>query len=335
MNKKNYLSSKGRIVFYCIIIAIISRLILPNSSYCQETRNLAELLGYPKDSKLLIIHADDMGLAHSVNTACIEAFKEGGITSGSIMVPCPWALEISDYIKGHPKTDAGIHLTLTAEWKLYKWDGVSSSDQISSLFDSNGYFYPSVEELARSVRPEEATMEMKAQIDKIIRSGIHPTHIDTHMGSVLATPELVKSYLALSDEYNLPILFPRSYTSWFPAETAEMLNSKIFLIDNLFMLDPGMIEGNWIDPYKKALAEMKPGLNQIIVHLAVDNDEMREISIDHDDYGSSWRQKDLNMILSPEFKELINENNIILIGWKQISDVMKKQKEASNKTTIK
>ena len=145
------------------------------------------------------------------------------------------------------------------------------------------------------------------------------------MGSVLATPELVKSYLALSDEYNLPILFPRSYSSLFPPEIAEMLNSKVFLTDNLFMLEPGMIEGDWIDPYKKALADMKSGLNQIIVHLAIDDDEMRAISIDHDDYGALWRQKDLHMVLSQEFKDLIKENNIILIGWKQISDLMKKQ----------
>lgn len=292
--------------------------------YSQENKNLAELLGYPRDSKLLIIHADDMGLSHSVNTACLKAFDSGGISCGSIMVPCPWAFEMGNYVKGHPSMDVGIHLTLTAEWDLYKWDGVTPSDQISSLLDKDGYFYPSVGELGKSAKPEEAAKEMKAQIDKVISWGIKPTHIDTHMGSVLASPELIKIYLGLADEYNLPILFPRSYTSWFPPDVAKAVNSKIFLIDNLFMLEPGMIKGSWIDPYKKALNEMKPGLNEIIVHLSMDNDEMQAISTGHDDYGSAWRQNDLNMVLSDEFKQLIKANNIILIGWRQISELMKK-----------
>jgi len=335
MNKKNYLSPKGRIVFYSLLIAIFTGLILQNKSYCQETKNLAELLGFPKDSKLLIIHADDMGLAHSVNSACIGAFRERAITSGSIMAPCPWSFEISEYIAEHPGMDVGVHLTLTAEWNLYKWDGVSPSDRISSLLDPNGYFFPTVEKLAESVRADEAAREMKAQIEKVISLGVEPTHIDTHMGSVLATPDLVKIYLALSDEYNLPVLFPREYISWFTPEITGSLNSKVFILDNLFMLEPGMIKGNWIDPYKKAMDNIKPGLNMIIVHLAKDNEEMRAVTINHDDYGSLWRQKDLDMVLSPEFKDQVRENNIILIGWKQISDLMKKQKENTVNQTIK
>jgi len=86
-----------------------------------------------------------------------------------------------------------------------------------------------------------------------------------------------------------------------------------------------MITGNWIEPYKKALTEMKPGLNEIIVHLSYDNDEMKAISQGHDDYGSVWRQKDLDMVVSREFSGLIKANNIILIGWRQISDLMTKQ----------
>ena len=143
------------------------------------------------------------------------------------------------------------------------------------------------------------------------------------MGSVLANPELIKVYLKLSDQYHLPLLFPRSYVAWFPPEVAKALGSKIFLLDNLFMLEPKMISGNWIDPYKKAIESLKPGLNQIIVHLALDNDEMQAICKGHEDYGSAWRQKDLDLMLSPEFKELLKTNNVILITWRQIKDVMK------------
>jgi predicted glycoside hydrolase/deacetylase ChbG (UPF0249 family) len=274
------------------------------------------------DSKLLIIHADDMGLAHSVNEATIKAFDNKGITAGSIMVPCPWANEIIAYVKDHPGMDVGIHLTMTAEWNLYKWDGVTPSDQISSLLDRNGYFYPSNEELGKTFKPEEAEKELRAQIDKVIESGVKPTHIDTHMGSVLANAELIKIYLNLSEVYHLPVLFPRAYLGKFPSDLAKAMESKIFLLDNLFMIEPNMITGEWINAYKKGLSEMKPGLNEMIVHLAIDNDEMQAISKGHDDYGSSWRQKDLDLVLSKDFQDLIKENNIILIGWKQIRDLM-------------
>ena len=304
-----------------LLLAVICLLITLSVS-SQGNQNLAELLGYPRDSKLLIIHADDMGLAHSVNTACIRAFDNKGITSGSIMVPCPWAPEIASYVKDHPGLDVGIHLTMTAEWDQYKWGGITSSDQIPSLLDKNNYFYASVEELGKVAKGAEAEKELRAQIDKAIASGVQPTHLDTHMASVLANPELIKIYLNLSEIYHLPILFPRSYLSWFPPDVAKTLESKIFLLDNLFMLDPKMITGKWIDAYKKAIEEMKPGLNEMIVHLAVDNDEMQAISKGHDDYGSAWRQHDLDLVLSNEFKDLLKTNHIILIGWGQIRDLM-------------
>ena len=304
------------------LLLFFTSLLITLSLSSQGNKNLAELLGYPRDSKLLIIHADDMGLAHSVNSACIKAFNNKGITSGSIMVPCPWASEITAYVKEHPGLDVGIHLTLTSEWDLYKWGGISPSDQIQSLLDKNNYFYPSVEELGKVAKGVEAEKELRAQIDKAIASGVQPTHLDTHMGSVLANPELIKIYLNLSDAYHLPILFPRAYLSWFQPDMAKSMESKFFLLDNLFMLEPKMISGRWIDAYKKGLEAMKPGLNEMIVHLAFDNEEMQAISKGHDDYGSAWRQHDLDLVSSPEFKELLNTNHIILIGWRQIRDLM-------------
>lgn len=219
--------------------------------------------------------------------------------------------------------DFGIHLTMTAEWDLYKWGGITSSDQIPSLLDKNSYFYPTVEELGKVAKGAEAEKELRAQIDKVIASGVQPTHIDTHMGSVMANPELLKIYLDLSDIYHLPVLFPRAYLSWFQPDVAKTMESKIFLLDNLFMLDPKMISGMWIDAYKKGIEGLKPGLNELIVHLGIDNDEMQAICKGHEDYGSAWRQHDLDLVMSTEFKDLLKTNHIILIGWRQIRDLMK------------
>ncbi len=302
------------------IIAII--LLAAFDLSAQNTKNLTELLGYPKDSKLLIIHADDMGLSQSVNAATLKAFTSKGITSGSIMVPCPWSGDIMKYLKEHPGPDVGIHLTLTAEWDTYRWDGISSSDQIRSLLDSSGRFPRTVEELGKTAKGDEAYKELKAQIDLAIKSGINPTHIDTHMGSVLANPELVKVYLQLSEEYKLPILFPREYVGMLPKDVAAMFGSKIFLLDNLFMLDNSLIKGSWAESYRKCIESLKPGLNQIIVHLAINNDEMKAIC-GGVDYGSEWRQKDLDFVTGNELKEMLKANNIKLITWRQVVEAMR------------
>ena len=284
-------------------LLILISLLITVSLSSQSNKNLAEMLGYPKDSKLLIIHADDMGLSHSENAATIMAFENKGITSGSIMLPCPWSLEIIDYVKDHPGLDVGVHLTMTAEWDQYKWGGISSSDQISSLLDPKGYFYATVEELGKAAKAPEAEKELKAQIDRLISYGIQPTHIDTHMGSVLANGELVKIYLGLSEEYHLPVLFPRIYLAMLPPDVSKSNGLKNFPADNLFMPYCQMISGKWIDAYKKGIESLKPGLNQMIVHIALDNDEMRAITKGHPDLRSEWRQEDLNLVCSKEFKD--------------------------------
>ncbi|HTF19976.1 MAG TPA: ChbG/HpnK family deacetylase, partial [Chryseolinea sp.] len=81
----------------------------------------AEQLGYPKDARVLILHVDDAGMSLDSNEGAIKAMTEGVATSVSVMMPCPWVPGFVSFLKQHPLTDAGLHLTLTSEWDNYRW----------------------------------------------------------------------------------------------------------------------------------------------------------------------------------------------------------------------
>lgn len=174
--------------------------------------NLAGRLGYPADAKLLIIHADDLGVAHSENLATFEALNRGAVSSASIMVPCPWLTEAADYARAHPDADLGVHLTLTSEWKTYRWGPVSPRDQVPSLLDPDGYFYRTAADVARHARVADVERELRAQVETALKMGIHPTHLDSHMGALFTTPALIAALVKVARAYHLPFLvgrFPR------------------------------------------------------------------------------------------------------------------------------
>lgn len=292
------------------------------SGQAQERQTLSEKLGHKKDAILLIVHADDLGLAQSVNGASIEAFKNGGITSGSLMVPCPWTPDFARYYRDHPGLDVGIHITLNAEWKYYRWNGVLPDTEIPSLLDEAGYLHASVEQVARHADPAEVEKEVRAQIERALELGIRPTHLDTHMGSIGAKPEFYQIYLKMGREYKLPVLLPRYSIQQLPDEQRDAITDEMVLVDGIFMMnrDPGA--SAWADAYESMIKLMKPGLNQLIVHLAHDNEEMQAITLDHPDFGAAWRQRDLDFVSGDAFRDMLKRYDIQLVTWKQIQEVM-------------
>lgn len=305
---------------YCL--SFLGVILITFFSYAQEQKSIAENLGYPADAKLLIVHADDLGVAHSVNVASVEAFKKKGITCGSIMVPCPWFPEIADIVKNNPEYDVGIHLTLTAEWDQYKWDGVLPASEIPSLINEDGYFYSSVEEVLQHADPVEVEKEIRAQIDRAIAFGVKPTHLDNHMGPLFVDKELLKIYLKVGKEYNLPVLLPSNYMALYAIMGVQNYINEVQVLPFAFMKMENSPADEWNVFYNQVLDSLKPGLNELIVHLAFDNDEMQAVASGHPDYGSQWRQNDLDYLVSDEFKKMLEKNNIRLVGWREIKEVL-------------
>ena len=305
------------------ITLFISILVIFSIGAQQQT--IQERLGYPKASKLLIIHADDLGVSHAENMGSIHALETGPVTSASIMVPCPWFGEIAAYAANHPEGDFGLHLTLTSEWKLYKWGPVLPRTQVPGLVDQKGYFYESVEDVGQHAKGPEVEQELRAQIERAIQFGIKPTHFDTHMGSVTANPEFIKTYIQLGRAYKVPVLLTAdAVKSMASTPLKDFLTQKDVVIDKLIMATPADYQKGMEQFYTSVLKSLQPGLNCLLLHAAYDNEEMQAVTMDHPDYGSSWRQADLNFFTSAECKRVIAEQHIQLITWKEIKNKLLK-----------
>jgi hypothetical protein len=289
------------------------------TSMLGQNQTLAERLGHPAGSKLLIIHADDLAVAHSVNAASFDALNKNAVTSASIMIPCPWLTEVADYAKTHPDSDLGLHLTLTSEWKTYRWGPVAPSDKVPGLLGPDGTLWSDVPSVTQHANPDEVEREIRAQIERAMAAGIHPTHLDTHMGSVMASPEIFAVYVKLAHEFHLPFLAVRVPGA---ERLLASLSDKDIILDSLVMASPTVLTDQWKEFYLKAVKDLKPGLTEMIVHLGHDDAELQAVTVDHPDYGSAWRQRDYNVVTSPEFKKALEENHIILVKWRDLQKLV-------------
>jgi predicted glycoside hydrolase/deacetylase ChbG (UPF0249 family) len=301
-------------------LLLLSFMFLVSVHLPAQSKSVAERLGFPATSKLLIVHADDLAVAHSVDSASFDALDKGAITSASIMMPCPWVTEVADYAKSHPDADLGLHLTLTSEWKTYRWGPVASSGKVPSLLDPTGTFWNDTPLVAQHVNAKEAEIEYRAQVERAMALGIHPTHLDTHMGSAIATPEIFAAYVKVAHDYRLPFLAIRIPGVTDKVESA--LSEKDIVLDALVIAEPSVHADQWKDFYLNALKGVKPGLTEMIVHLGQDDAELQAITVGHPDFGSAWRRRDYDVVTSPEFKKALQDNHIIVVRWKDLQKLV-------------
>jgi chitin disaccharide deacetylase len=282
-----------------------------------RTRTVQEELGYPASARLLVIHADDLGMAHSVDRATFEALEKGWITSSSILVPCPWFPEVVRFAREHPDADLGVHLAVNSEWTGYRWRPVAAVDAVSSLLDADGYLPLEETAVVAHAKPAEVERELRAQVDRARAAGIRLSHLDSHMATLFRSPQLLDVYLRLGPAYDLPLLLERSGAD----RSAWAANTSVkALVDRVISLDaPGAAAAEWPAAYEKLLAPLPPGVYELIVHLAYDDDEMRGATWDHPNWGAAWRQADFDLVRSPRFRDFLRNQGFTLVKWKDLA----------------
>jgi predicted glycoside hydrolase/deacetylase ChbG (UPF0249 family) len=281
-------------------------------------RNLGERLGYDRDARLLIVHADDLGLAQSVNAAFISGLKTGLINSGSAMVPCPWFSEIAAFASAHPDADIGLHLTLTNERTKNLFAPISPRTDVSSLVDEQGYFLQEWTPETR-IDPREVEIELRAQIDRAYASGLRPTHLDSHQFRLqMGGGDLFVVYLALARAYRLPVLISRQWFNRYPYLQSSLTRHDVVL-DRIATINSKVIPEEWPDFYRRTLEKLPPGVSEILIHPGYDNDELRAFFEHRPEWGAPWRQRDFDFFTSDAFRNLLIEFDVKLITWREVA----------------
>lgn len=285
-------------------------------------------LGFAFSDRVAIIHTDDIGMCQASVDAFSDLNAAGIISSGAVMVPCPWFLQAARYASVNPAADLGVHLTLTSEWETYRWGPISTRDSASGMLDTQGYFPRSSEEIQQQGDPAFVEAELDAQISRAIQQGIVPTHVDTHMGSV-AHPKFMAGYIQLAVKYGLPpMIFRLDEAGWraagLDAETAVMAAGLIQQLESMDipLLDwlggmPLDTDVDRLERTKKMLADLNPGITHFIIHPSKDTPELRAITPD-------WhcRAADYQNFMNPELGKYIREIGLQVIGYRQLKELM-------------
>ncbi len=285
---------------------------------------VSEALGYKPTDKLLIIHADDLGLCQSVNSATFESFQNESISSASVMMTTKEINEVVSFLDNNKNYDMGIHLTVTSEWKYHKWGGVLNKNEISSILNSKNNLYWNKRKFTKNGKLDEIRKELQAQIDLATTMGIKPSHIDSHEGALFFDPDIFKLYLQIAEENDLLAFVPIQASVHFDKNFEKPKHAII--IDQFHMLPEGTDINEIKDYYFDVVENLEPGLSQIIIHLGKDEKELREITIDHPNFDYRWRQKDYEIFNSQEFKNHLEKNNIKLISWKDLNKMIDREK---------
>ena len=288
------------------------------STVLASGQNLADRLGFPAGTKLIIVHADDLGETHAVNAAAMKALESGTINSASLMVPCPWFPEMADYAKSNPEADLGLHLTLTSERVYYRWGPVASIDKVPTLVDQNGYFHHDWE-AHQQINAKEVETELRAQVERALAMGVHPTHLDSHQYRlIMSGKELFDAMLRVAHDYNLPIFVTRDWFAGHPYLQSSLGPADIVL-DHTVTIEPEVPPGKWTEFYVNALKNLKPGVTEFVIHPGFDDEELRAATRERATWGAAWRQRDYDFFTSQQFREILARQNIKTITWRELA----------------
>ena len=288
-------------------------------------------LGYSNTDRLVIIHTDDIGMCH----ASVQAFKDlwtfGTISSGAVMVPCPWFPSVAQMCRENPAIDMGVHATLNSEWESFRWGPVSTREASTGLLDEAGYFHQWHQAVYDNAKPEAVEKEVNAQVERALSAGIDVTHIDSHMGTIM-NPLFILSYIQAGTSRRLPNLLPRLDAQGMDLMGASPEEREAYLpiVQQIEAIGLPMMNGLLFMPLNEPdeakqmqiardqLGNLPEGITHFILHPSIDTAELRAIARDWESRVSNY-----NVFMSEELKKFIEREALQLIGYRAIRDALR------------
>lgn len=286
-------------------------------------------LGFSAQDRAVIVHTDDIGMCH----ASVQAFKDlwnfGTITSGAVMVPCPWFPAVAQMCRENPEIDMGVHATLNAEWETYRWGPISTRDPESGLLDTDGYFNQWHQAVYDNAKPEAVEQEVNAQIERALAAGIDVTHVDSHMGTIM-NPKFIQSYIQAGASRLLPNMLPRMDAQGMDIMSLSTDEKQRYepllqqfekmgipLVDGLLGMPLDQPHGQ-MEIAKDLLGNLPVGITHFIFHPSIDTAELRSIAPDWESRVSNY-----NTFMSDELKQFLEREDIKPIGYRQLREAMR------------
>ena len=267
-------------------------------------------------TRFVVFHVDDLGMCHAANEAFLHLVEKAEVASGSIMVPCPWFSEIAEAGCANPSLDLGVHLTLTSEWKYYRWRPISTRNPSSGLIDADGYFWRDVTTLAQHVVIEAAEAELRAQVERAFEVGLRPTHIDAHMAAALL-PELLDVHVRLAFDYGLFPVLPRNLSfapnpARYKETVARLQDWKMPLLDH-FCGTQAVPEAEVVPSYRNRVENLHAGVTHFALHCTAPGD-FEAISSQH----AIWRLNEYRLFASGAVSSWCQNLGIVRVGVRDL-----------------
>lgn len=288
--------------------------------------------------RYLIVNADDFGMCKSANDAIIDLFQKERIKSSTVMFPCPAHKQAAEFAAQHPEYAIGVHLTLTSEWRTYRWKPLTNG---KSLLDEKGYMWGSTEEVEKYAKYSDLKLEIDAQINMAYKYGMTPSHVDNHMGTLYGNRTgrfgllfMIMHILGRKDfSYRMftkavPFMVPEGTPypiykigAFFGSVLAEV--NHVILPDYLLFPDwTEELKNGGYEKYREEIlrqwSSIPEGITETFLHPSLETDEIKSIT-------GNWFERvwEYNLMNDPETQEYLNRHGVTLISYRDLREMKK------------